>query len=306
MTNSIEEVEIPEEKKRVNLIGLVILIILLLGSLGFICYQNGWGLNPHAKEKTAIKEQIEKVYFGIANGAYTSNTIQGTGTDGMPFYNLSFENITLMGLTPLANIFGFKIQIEPKNINVYHFINDNTAQVQYNLLVHSRNEIDTAKIDMIVKKIGGYWKLDGEKFLGEHKSSKASTSQKKELSTLERDDNYLSKDFINNPKNTAWKIHAYKEDADNLETQFQDSEFDSYLIFTSKKVYLLINGRIDKLWHVTKQYSDNEYFITETKEGYILSQFGNITVTNPRKYSIEYEGYDVPIKDVVIDKYYIR
>ena len=124
--------------------------------------------HSNSKDKEEIKNQIEKTYFEIMNGAYTAQTISGIGSEGLPFYNQNMTSLFAMGLAPFAQIFG-GIKVESKNIDVYNFKDDNTAQVKYDLILSTNTSIDTARIDMVVKKIGGVWKLDGETFLGNKK-----------------------------------------------------------------------------------------------------------------------------------------
>lgn len=299
-----EDVNEKTEKKGVSY--LIIFILVALIPISLIGYQKGWFFDKYGNDKSKIKKQIEKTYFGIANGAYTSSTINGIGSDQMPFYNLNFSNVALMGLAPLANILGAKFQIEAKNIEVYNFIDDNTAKVKYNLFVYSGSDTNSIDIDMVVKKIGGSWKLDGEKFIG-MKSDQSKDQNRKSKSEISIDyDNYISKEFVNNPNSTAWKIIAYREDASTLDTEFQKSDFERSLIFNGKKIFMIVDGRIDKVWNKVKEYYDDEYLVIKTKEGYTISQFGNITITDPNKYSIQYDGYSVPIKDILIEKSLIR
>ena len=166
-----------EEKRKSNL-WIWILSILLILTLLYLMYDeksNSFRLSKitdifhsNSKDKEEIKNQIEKTYFEIMNGAYTAQTISGIGSEGLPFYNQNMTSLFAMGLAPFAQIFG-GIKVESKNIDVYNFKDDNTAQVKYDLILSTNTSIDTARIDMVVKKIGGVWKLDGETFLGNKK-----------------------------------------------------------------------------------------------------------------------------------------
>lgn len=127
-------------------------------------------ISVHSKDKEDIKIQIEKAYFGLVNGAFTSQAMQGAGPEELPFYNQKMGSLYVMGLMPFASLFG-KINIEPKNIDVYEFISDNEARVRYDLIIIAGGSRDSAKIDMVVKKIGGDWKLDGEAFMGPKKQA---------------------------------------------------------------------------------------------------------------------------------------
>ncbi|MEI6524186.1 MAG: hypothetical protein WCO37_11900 [Bacteroidota bacterium] len=159
-----ENFEYTEEKK--NYVWVIILALLLIGSLLYLGSKKGWLFDSYSKDRMEIKEQIEKTYFGLLNGGYTSETIKGVGPDGLPFYNQNMNNVLAMGLLPFANLMGVGLKIEPKNIDVYEFTEDISAKVKYDLFIESGDTRDTLKIDMIAKKIGGNWKLDGEKALG--------------------------------------------------------------------------------------------------------------------------------------------
>lgn len=152
-----------------------LILTVVAGSLlfwgGITLYNNNplignlW--DSHSKDRKEVKMQIEKTYWGIANGAFTSQTIGGTGVNALPFYNLDLKDLIPMGMMPMANILGVKIQMEAKNIVVSDFINESTAVVSYKVFVITNNKIDTLKVEnMKVKKIGDSWKLDGEKAFG--------------------------------------------------------------------------------------------------------------------------------------------
>ncbi|MBN9298610.1 MAG: hypothetical protein J0I41_16510 [Filimonas sp.] len=135
------------------------------------------------------------------------------------------------------------------------------------------------------------------------------TLQKEDKSKLplpKLNDVYLPKAFINNPKSVAWKISEYRENPNGVETQFKSIKSNMYLIFYNSKIYLLEKGNIVGIWQISKRYLEDEISVMKTKEGYIFSQLGNITITYPNNYTIEYDGYDVPIKGVFIDKKFIR
>ncbi len=56
-------------------------------------------------------------------------------------------------------------EITPINIKLISMSSDNEANVSFDLQVHANNQDRTVPIEMIVKKIGGEWKLDYKKFL---------------------------------------------------------------------------------------------------------------------------------------------
>ncbi len=298
-----------EPDRRSNVLIWILVIVLLL-SFVFLSYEKGFFsstlFDRHSKDKALIKEQIEKTYFGISNGAYTSQTIQGEGLDNLPFYNSNLKDAMAMGLVPLANYLGLKVSFEPRNIDVYDFKDDNTAEVRYDLVEHNDDEIDTGKINMEVRKIGGSWKLDGEKAFGiEQKKIEKRNSNKRNQSTSknEDDDNYIDKSFLENSNDSALKV---VQSAPDERGPFIDETDDRYFIFEGKKIYMILNGKIEKILHKTKEYMDDEYQITETKERYIFSEFGNITVNKPNGDKVTYETEVVPINSVYLEDQYIR
>ena len=113
-----------------------ILTILLLGLVIFLLYKKGiFKIDNHKQDRIEITNQIEKTYFGIINGAYTAQGMQGVGADGVPFYNMKMENLVAMGFLPLLNYFSSGINLEAKNIDIYKFIDNNSAKVKYDLLI---------------------------------------------------------------------------------------------------------------------------------------------------------------------------
>lgn len=126
------------------------------------------GFFTHTQDKEDIKIQIEKTYFGIVNGAYTSEGIQGIGPSGLPFYNQNIGIIYIMRLLPFVSLYS-KFNLEPKNIIISNITRD-SAEVTYNLIVTSGEKSNIVKVNMTVKKIGGSWKLDGKNAFGEKKS----------------------------------------------------------------------------------------------------------------------------------------
>jgi hypothetical protein len=138
-------------------------------SFSFTKFSNTIGLSNDQKE---IENQIENVYFGLINGAYTAQSLNGTTPENLPFYNSDLSTLVVMGFAPLTMLTG-TFSLEPKNI-VVHKVIDNNAVVSYDLVVTNDGKVTTEKIKMTIKKIGGKWKLDGQKFLplNEEKTSK--------------------------------------------------------------------------------------------------------------------------------------
>ena len=88
------------------------------------------------EETTKIKNQIENVYFGLSNGAYTKDGLSGTSPESLPFYNTDLSTLMIMGLTPLAMLNG-TFSIEPQNIKVTN-LTERTADVNYLLVVSKK------------------------------------------------------------------------------------------------------------------------------------------------------------------------
>lgn len=147
----------------------IVIILITLGVLSFdkrtksfnlSKLTNSIGLNSDNKE---IELQIENVYFGLINGAYTSQSLSGITPQDLPFYNSNLSTLVVMGFAPLAMLSG-NVSLEPRNIEIQN-IYDNNADVTYDLYVINENREKVIPINMTLKKIGGKWKLDAQKFL---------------------------------------------------------------------------------------------------------------------------------------------
>lgn len=143
---------------------LVVFVVFLYDketkSLSFNKFSNSIGLSSDQKE---IENQLENVYFGLINGAYTAQSLSGTTPENLPFYNTDLSTLVIMGFAPLTMLSG-TFSIEPKNIVIQN-IYDNKADVSYDLLITNEGKETIESISMTLKKIGGKWKLDGQKFL---------------------------------------------------------------------------------------------------------------------------------------------
>ena len=76
-----------------------------------------------------------------------------------------------MGFMPYAGLV-IDFNLEVKNINITS-ITDNEATVEYTLVVTQKKETISHPISMVMKKIGGHWKLDGHRFLPNLKSNQS-------------------------------------------------------------------------------------------------------------------------------------
>lgn len=157
---------------------LIVFVVFLYDketkSLSFNKFSNAIGLSSDQKE---IEKQLENVYFGLINGAYTAQSLSGTTPENLPFYNTDLSTLVIMGFAPLTMLTG-TFSLEPKNI-VVHKIYDNKADVSYDLLITNDGKETTEKISMTLKKIGGKWKLDGQKFLPLNEEKTAKKKKKK-------------------------------------------------------------------------------------------------------------------------------
>lgn len=271
-----ENFEYPEKKK--NYIWIIILALLLVGTLLYLGSKKGWLFDSYSKDRVEIKEQIEKTYFGLLNGGYTSETLKGVGPDGLPFYNQNMDNVLAMGLLPLANLMGVGLKLEPKNIDVYEFIDEITAKVKYDVIVQTGEVRDSVRIDMVAKKIGGYWKLDGEKAFGFSEDHKIEKNKKQEwkISTKAL---YINQVELDDSKSCEYKIKNLNEKGDNGEYQLIPYEGKKSFIFTKNYFYEIENGDILHKWRISKQIEDIEGTSFTTVEGVkiFLSEFFVIT-----------------------------
>lgn len=178
-TNQTEETS---NKTLLYTVGAAILLILFVvflydketKSFSFTKFSNTIGLSNDQKD---IENQIENVYFGLTNGVYTVQSLNATTPENLPFYNSDLSTLLVMGFAPLTMLTG-TFSLEPKNI-VVHKVIDNNAEVSYDLVITYNGEVTTEKIKMTVKKIGGKWKLDGQKFLPLNEEKKTKKTKKK-------------------------------------------------------------------------------------------------------------------------------
>lgn len=290
---------------------ILAICLLLLISIGYIMFDSksksfklerlNQLFSAHSKDEKEIKEQIEKTYFGLINGAYTANGIKGLGPEGLPFYNQNLQSLYVMGLTPFAQMFG-GLKIEVNKIDVYNFLDENSAQVKYDILVKTSEGEKIVVIDMTVKRIGGYWKLDAEKALGFESEKKKQISKKIETTS---DSQKISKKFLTNPSNKAMKVIRYCINKNELDCTYIEQSDNLYFIFYDKKIFMIREGTLYKLWHETKNYREDEYDITETKEGDIFTDFGGLSIDYKTGKHIKYDWESVGIKTVYIKDQFI-
>ncbi|MEM7367473.1 MAG: hypothetical protein AAF587_02660 [Bacteroidota bacterium] len=154
-----------ENKKAIYYIIAIILIFVVGSAIFFPKLKSGIGtLIQPPIEQTGLDEvvvmeithQIENVYFKFSN-----QTLGGDGN--LPMYNTGMG--TLMPL--LGGALGFLMSktftVEAQNITVLE-IEGKLAEVEYDLYLKVDKGESVTPIQMTVKKIGGDWKLDAEKF----------------------------------------------------------------------------------------------------------------------------------------------
>jgi len=121
------------------------------------------GILSFGNEEKEIINKIENVYFGLVNGAYSSEAMVGIRPEDLPFYNTDLSTLFAMGLLPYTVILD-NFKLEPLNIQIID-ISEKEATVKYTLKYINGNSKEFVPIEMKLKKIGGDWKLDGKNFL---------------------------------------------------------------------------------------------------------------------------------------------
>ena len=302
--------EFIEEKKKSNLWVWIISILIIL-TLLYIMYDvksNSFMLSrisdiflTNSKDKEEIKNQIEKTYFGIMNGAFTAQNMPGIGPEGMPFYNQNMKSVFAMGLGPFAQLFG-GLKIETKNIDVYNFENENTAQVRYDLIISTSN--DTAHIDMVVKKIGGYWKLDAEKAFGEKNLKSEKNTQIKRKSTKSIS---INKAEIFDKKSKLYKVTRQNIKNENGENELISFDGEKSFLVSQKYVYEIDHNEIIGKWKIKDVSNDktNVYDIV-TYEGVYFSLDDFLIKYLPSDEYVSYEIETMPARSVIINEEYIN
>lgn len=168
-----------------------ILLLCILLALSFDFKTNKLNFNniliyKYKTQKTEIINLIEKAYLDLSNGTLMGNQ----NSASLPFYNTDFSSVFGIIFTPAITYSG--MSIEPRN---YKFINidEKSAEIKYTLtLVKGKYVLKTLTIDMNLKRIGGQWKLDCQKFFpindipSINTRIKSSKNKKKDFHTNER------------------------------------------------------------------------------------------------------------------------
>jgi len=298
-----------EEKRKSNLL-IWILSILLILTLLYLMYEkksNSFKLSritdifhSNSKDKEDIKNQIEKTYFGIMSGAYTAQNMPGIGLEGLPFYNQNMQSIVAMGLVPFAQLFcGFKI--DTKNIDVYNFQDENAAQVRYDLII---SNTDLIHVDMVVKKIGGYWKLDAEKAFGEKNLKSEKNIPVKRKSTKLKS---INKAEILDKKSELYKVTRLNVKNEKGEYKLIPFDGDKSFLVSKKDVYEIDHHEIIGKWKIKKIIDDGvDVYDINTYEGVNFSIEEFLVKTLPSGEYVSYEIEMRPSKEASINEEYIN
>lgn len=143
--------------KKISII--FILIILLSG-----CNKSGKESNsfdPNNEVKVEISNQIENVFFALMNGEYGNGKLSNLDSTSFPFYNVDSPTLLAINLLSMEILRG-NFTIETKDIEILN-ITEKTADVKYDLVITYSGKEKIVPTTMILKKIGGNWKLDGRR-----------------------------------------------------------------------------------------------------------------------------------------------
>ncbi len=155
----------------------IFLVITLLPA----CNKSGNGstsFNQNDEEKVKISNQIENVFFALINGEYENKRTSNIHSINFPFYNVDSSTLLIMDLLSMEFLSG-NFTVEPRNIEIFN-ITEKTADVKYDLVIINDGKEKIVPISMVLKKIGGNWKLDGRKFFQQDSTSKSEV-QKEEV-----------------------------------------------------------------------------------------------------------------------------
>lgn len=177
-TNPNENQEKKELTISVKTLTFVIIIILQAAVIGYFLWERNKSnqvaeiatVDRCERSKEEIKNTVEKIYFNITSGAWSSNN---ANPEDIPMYNFNIVELSKLtmavGMVEMFSAFSDskskkKFSAEPFNINVSNCDSD-FANVSYILKVDFYGDKKTDTINLIAKKIGGQWKIDGSKAL---------------------------------------------------------------------------------------------------------------------------------------------
>ena len=160
-------------------------------------------------------------------------------------------------------------------------------------------------IDMIVKKIGGNWKLDGAKAFGD-KTTTLKKEVTKPLKFKSTKSITINESEILDNNSEACKVKGLYINDDSINQRLIPFEGDKSFIMTKKYVYETDEGNLIKKWGIKNTFNDHvDIYVIYTYEGTKFYPDG-FTVDEP---SGEYFQYDVewlPANKVFINKEYIN
>ena len=225
--------------------------------------------STNSKDKEEIKEQLQGAYFNIQNGAFTTNNLP-SAVGGIPFYNTNGNVLLAMAFLPLAK-FSVGINVEPKNINIYDFIDsNNTAKIKYELVKTEKNNTTTIPIEMTIKKIGGYWKFDASKFFGLWGKTEKLIKEKPKSNIVKTDTIKEESNIGNKPEVARYYKILSETYEDESTKEFTKKE----ICFTKRNIYILSNGKEINKWKIIKTDFEDEDLVYYLDNGDKLYQLG--------------------------------
>lgn len=143
--------------KKLSLITIVCFIIsgITLFSLGSCDNKS----KIENEKKIAFQKEIEILLEDVYN--QFSNGILAQNIDKFPFYNSDTDSMLKLYLYPVF-IMNNHVLIECKSVTILSY-NDKEAIIHYDLILTRKSKL-LIPIDMKLKKIGGRWRIDLQKF----------------------------------------------------------------------------------------------------------------------------------------------
>jgi hypothetical protein len=158
---------------------------------------------------------------------------------------------------------------------------------------------------MVAKKIGGYWKLDGEKILGiseDHKLKK-NENRKTKLTTKALS---INQEELEDSHNYEYKIKNLNVKDEKGEFQLIPYDGKKSFIYTKKFFYEIENGDILHKWKISKQIEDIEGTSFKTEEGVRIFLSGFFVITYPSGETMSYDIDMVKASGAIIKNEFIN
>jgi hypothetical protein len=136
-------------------------------------------------------------------------------------------------------------------------------------------------------------------------------SKKKKDPTINKDikDKYkISKKFFEDLDMNIWKTTSYFiQVPGRKESESINEEGERYFINDDNKIYMIIDGEVVKVWHYKNSHNEDELFIINTTEGdEFAEEFETIEITDKKGKKIHYECETVKLRDLKINKAYLK